>query len=46
LKGGQTVEAAAPLERIPLYLRNGRALPIRAGDAVSKTNSSPSPRKK
>jgi alpha-D-xyloside xylohydrolase len=46
LKGGQTIEAAAPLERIPLYLRNGRALPIRVGDAVSKTISSPSPRKK
>jgi alpha-D-xyloside xylohydrolase len=30
LKGGQTVVAAAPLEQIPLYLRNGRKLPIRA----------------
>jgi alpha-D-xyloside xylohydrolase len=29
LKGGQTLKAAAPLERIPLYLRNGRRLPIR-----------------
>ena len=28
LKGGQTVQAAAPLEKIPLYLRNGRRLPI------------------
>jgi alpha-D-xyloside xylohydrolase len=28
LKGGQSVTAAAPLERIPLYLRNGRKLPI------------------
>jgi alpha-D-xyloside xylohydrolase len=28
-KGGQTVVAAAPLEKIPLYLKNGRRLPIR-----------------
>jgi alpha-D-xyloside xylohydrolase len=28
-EGGQTVKAAAPLERIPLYLRNGKKLPIR-----------------
>jgi alpha-D-xyloside xylohydrolase len=27
-KGGQSITAAAPLERIPLYLRNGRKLPI------------------
>jgi alpha-D-xyloside xylohydrolase len=36
LKGGQTLEAAAPLERIPLYLRNGRALPIRGGARARK----------
>ena len=29
LKGGQTITAAAPLEKIPLYLRDGRKLPIR-----------------
>ena len=29
-KGGQTIVAAAPLEKIPLYLRNGRKLPIQA----------------
>jgi len=29
-EGGQTVIAAAPLETIPLYLKNGRRLPIRA----------------
>jgi alpha-D-xyloside xylohydrolase len=28
LKGGQHIVAAAPLERIPLYLRAGRKLPI------------------
>ena len=28
-KGGQTFTAAAPLERIPVYLRNGRKLPIK-----------------
>ena len=28
-KGGQTVMADAPLERIPLFLKNGRKLPIR-----------------
>jgi alpha-D-xyloside xylohydrolase len=28
LKDGQTVVAAAPLERIPLYLRDGVRLPI------------------
>jgi len=28
-KGGQTIEAAAPLDRIPLYLRDGTKLPIR-----------------
>jgi len=27
-KGGQTVTAAAPLDKIPLYLRDGRKLPI------------------
>jgi alpha-D-xyloside xylohydrolase len=27
-EGGQTVKADAPLERIPLYLRDGRYLPI------------------
>ncbi|HKW31156.1 MAG TPA: TIM-barrel domain-containing protein [Verrucomicrobiae bacterium] len=27
-KGGQTVKAAAPLDKIPLYLRDGRKLPI------------------
>jgi alpha-D-xyloside xylohydrolase len=30
LKGGRTISAAAPLERVPLYLRNGRKLPIRS----------------
>jgi alpha-D-xyloside xylohydrolase len=30
LKGGQWIVADAPLERIPLYLRDGRILPIRA----------------
>ena len=29
LPGGQTVTAAAPLARIPLYLRAGASLPIR-----------------
>ncbi len=29
LKGGQKVKAEAPLDRIPLYLRGGRKLPIR-----------------
>ncbi len=29
-KGGQTIVATAPLEKIPLYLKNGRKLPIRA----------------
>ena len=29
-KGGQTITAAAPLEKIPLYLRDGRKLPIRS----------------
>ncbi len=29
-EGGQTVIAAAPLETIPLYLKNGRRLPIQA----------------
>jgi alpha-D-xyloside xylohydrolase len=28
--GGRTVVAAAPLDKIPLYLKNGRKLPIRA----------------
>jgi alpha-D-xyloside xylohydrolase len=27
-KGGQTIVAGAPLEKIPLYLRDGRKLPI------------------
>ena len=31
--GGQWVKADAPLERIPLYLRDGAKLPIRAGRA-------------
>jgi alpha-D-xyloside xylohydrolase len=30
--GGQTVTVPAPLERIPLFLRNGRQLPIQASD--------------
>lgn len=30
LKGGQTIQADAPLESIPLYLRDGRQLPIRS----------------
>jgi len=29
-RGGQQITAAAPLERIPLYLRAGRKLPIRS----------------
>jgi Alpha-glucosidases, family 31 of glycosyl hydrolases len=29
IEGGQTITAAAPLERIPLYLRAGTKLPIR-----------------
>ncbi|MFN8466090.1 MAG: glycoside hydrolase family 31 protein [Caldilineaceae bacterium] len=29
LEGGQTVTAAAPLDTIPLFLRNGAALPIK-----------------
>ena len=28
-KGGQTIKAAAPLDKIPLFLRNGKRLPIR-----------------
>ena len=28
--GGQAITAEAPLERIPLYLRDGANLPIRA----------------
>ena len=28
LKGGRTIQADAPLERIPLYLRAGRKLPV------------------
>jgi alpha-D-xyloside xylohydrolase len=28
-KGGQTITADTPLEKIPLYLKNGRKLPIR-----------------
>ncbi|UWM47729.1 family 31 glucosidase [Streptomyces carpaticus] len=31
-EGGGTVRAAAPLERIPLYVRAGRTLPIRPAD--------------
>jgi alpha-D-xyloside xylohydrolase len=30
IEGGQTIQADAPLERIPLFVRNGRQLPIRA----------------
>ncbi|MCA9236201.1 MAG: hypothetical protein KDA44_12070 [Planctomycetales bacterium] len=30
--GGQRVEAAAPLEQIPLFVRDDRDLPIRAGE--------------
>jgi alpha-D-xyloside xylohydrolase len=30
LAGGQTITAAAPLERIPVYLKAGANLPIRA----------------
>jgi alpha-D-xyloside xylohydrolase len=29
LDGGQWIEAGAPLDRIPLYLRDGARLPIR-----------------
>ncbi|HKI68311.1 MAG TPA: family 31 glucosidase, partial [Verrucomicrobiae bacterium] len=29
-KGGRTISAAAPLEIIPLFLRDGRKLPIRS----------------
>jgi alpha-D-xyloside xylohydrolase len=28
-KGGQTIKAAAPLDKIPLFLRDGKKLPIR-----------------
>jgi alpha-D-xyloside xylohydrolase len=28
-KGGQTITAAAPLEKIPLYLKNRRKMPVR-----------------
>jgi alpha-D-xyloside xylohydrolase len=45
-KGGQTIEAAAPLERIPLYLRNGRALPIRGDDSAAKIVRGKAARKK
>lgn len=30
IEGGQWIEAAAPLERIPVYLRGDRSLPIRS----------------
>ncbi len=30
LAGGQSITAAAPLERIPLYVRAGKTLPIQA----------------
>jgi alpha-D-xyloside xylohydrolase len=30
IKGGQTIAAMAPLDCIPLYVKNGRKLPIRA----------------
>jgi alpha-D-xyloside xylohydrolase len=33
LEGGQTITAAAPLEKVPLYLRAGRKLPIRSSRA-------------
>ena len=33
IKGGRTITAAAPLERVPLYLRGGRKLPINVGQA-------------
>jgi alpha-D-xyloside xylohydrolase len=33
VQGGQTITAAAPLEEIPLYVREGASLPIRAGQA-------------
>jgi alpha-D-xyloside xylohydrolase len=29
IKGGQTIQADAPLDKIPLYLRDGKKLPIR-----------------
>jgi alpha-D-xyloside xylohydrolase len=29
VKGGRTVIAPAPLDKVPLYLKNGRKLPIR-----------------
>jgi alpha-D-xyloside xylohydrolase len=29
IKGGQTIQADATLDKIPLYLRDGRQLPIR-----------------
>lgn len=29
IKGGQTIQADAPLDKIPLYLRDGQKLPIR-----------------
>ena len=35
--GGQTVEAEAPLERIPVFLREGAQLPIFGGEARQPT---------
>lgn len=45
-KGGQTIEAKAPLDRIPLYLRNGRVLPICSGGTIAKSSSGKSGRMK
>jgi alpha-D-xyloside xylohydrolase len=39
--GGQTIRAEAPLERIPLYLRNGRPLPIRPSSRAGIGRSHP-----
>jgi alpha-D-xyloside xylohydrolase len=37
-EGGQVVAAAAPLERIPLFLRDGAGLPIRPEHSVRSAN--------
>jgi alpha-D-xyloside xylohydrolase len=38
-KGGQSIQAEAPLERVPLYVRNGRRLPIRPVSASPRLKS-------
>ena len=32
--GGQTVEAAAPIETLPLFVRAGSIIPLRPGDSI------------